>query len=157
MRNGLLILSFISFLVFLGACGDYPCTKAELNYRLIGFSDAESDTIILRRLQKNSLTVQDSFVFDPSNPIRFVRFGDTLFMVAYTSDALMQSDHDYQLYFPGAARTVHITDIMEKQSYGKNPGPFNSKKVGCVNEITSCKMDGQSAILFFPNGIYLNK
>ncbi|HUR67538.1 MAG TPA: hypothetical protein VMZ03_14390 [Chitinophagaceae bacterium] len=156
MRNGLFILSLF-FLPLLMGCGDYPCAKASLNYRLIGFSDAESDTIILRRLSKNSVIIKDSFVFDPSNGIAFERFGDTLVMVAYPGNALMESDHDYQLFFPGAARTIHVTEIIEKLSYGKNPGPFNSKKNGCLNEITSCKVDGQPGIFFFANGIYLRK
>jgi hypothetical protein len=156
MRNSLFILSFF-LLSLVIACGDYPCAKASLNYRLIGFSDAEADTIVLRRLQKNSLVVKDSLVFDPSNGISFVRFADTLIPVAYPGNALMQSDHDYQFFFPGAARTIHVTEINEKISYGKNPGPFNSKKDGCMNEITSCKVDGQPAIFFFASGIYLKK
>lgn len=157
MRNGLLILTPVLFLFLLVACGDYPCAKASLSYRLIGFSDAETDTIVLRRLQKNSMIVKDSLVFDPSNGIAFVRFADTLLMVAYPGNALMEGDHDYQLFFPGAGRTIHVTGITEKISYGKNPGPFNSNKVGCVNEITSCKVDGLLTTVFFPNRVSLKK
>jgi hypothetical protein len=140
------------------SCGEYPCAKADLRYRLIGFSDVESDTIILRRLQKNNSVIKDSFVFNETNPIRFSRFGDTLIMVAYLSDALLQSDFDYQMFFPGPGRLFRITDINEVQSYGKNSGPFNTSKVGCGNVISGCKVDGQPAnTTNFPNTIYLKK
>lgn len=156
MRKGLYILLFF-LLSLLMACGDYPCAKASLTYRLIGFSDAETDTIVLRRLQKNSLVVKDSVVFDPSNGIAFERFVDTLIMVAYPGNALMESDHDYQVYFPGAGRTIHVTEIREEQSYGKKSGPFNTRKDLCGNEITSCKVDGLPAGFLFFNSIYLKK
>ena len=157
MRNRLIICCTVLSLSLLMACGDYPCGKADLTYRLIGFSDAEADTIILRRLQKNSLVVKDSFVFDPSNGIGFVRFADTLIIESQPGTALMQSDHDYQLFFPGAARTIHITEITETQSYGKNSGPFSTRKDRCLNQISSCKVDGQPGQFFFANGIYLRK
>lgn len=157
MRNRLLILSFMAVVSFVMSCGDYPCSKASLNYRLIGFSDAETDTIILRRMQKKSMIVKDSVVFDPSNGISFARFADTLIMAAYPGNALLESNYDYQLFFPGAARTIHVTEITEKQSDGASAGPFNSKKEGCVNEISSCKVDGLPGGFFFSNGIYLKK
>jgi hypothetical protein len=147
-----IILPIIAVVIF-SSCGDYPCVKADLNYRLIGFSDPEIGTIILRRFQKNTFTIKDSFVFNASNPIRFERFGDTLFIAAATTDALMKSDYDYQMFFPGAGRLFSITEIKEEQSYGTKKG-----KVDCINQISSCKVDGQPInIINFPNTIYLKK
>jgi hypothetical protein len=151
-----LILYLVAFSVI--SCSEYPCTKGDLRFTLIGFSDTESDTIILRRFQKNSLVIKDSFSFTPLNPIRFARFGDTLTMTAYLSDALMQSDYDYQLFFPGAGRMFHITDIKEKQSYSNRSGLFSTTKEGCVNPITGCNVDGMTVSTnIFPNIIYLKK
>lgn len=151
MHLKLFIISLLAFTSLLISCSDHPCSKADLSYRLIGFSDADADTIILRRFEKNSLVVKDSFIFDPANAIRFARFGDTLNMVAYPGNALMASDHDYQVFFPGAARTISVTAITEDQSYG------HYKKTQCVNEIKSVKVDGLPGEFFFSNGIYLKK
>lgn len=150
------ILVFLLMIV-LFSCGEYPCIKADLKFNLIGFSDQESDTIILRRYQKNSTVLKDSFVFNPANAIRFARFGDTLFTIAYTSNALLQSDYDYQLFFPEARRMISITEINEVQSYSKKKGLFNNTKEGCVNSIVSCSVDAVLTSVIFPNQVYLRK
>jgi hypothetical protein len=157
MRITVTIIFSFFIATAISSCGESPCAKGDLGYRLIGFSDAESDTIILRRLPKNSLVIKDSFVFNETNPIRFARFTDTLIMVAYASDVLLKSDYDYQVFFPGAGRLFSVTDIKEEQSYTKS-GLFNTSKVGCINPITSCKVDGQLInTITFPNTIYLRK
>lgn len=139
------------------SCYEYPCSKAELSFRLIGFTDAESDTIIMRRFEKNNTAIKDSFVFSPANPIRFTRFADTLVMTAYTSAALMQSDYDYQLIFPVAGRIISITEFREEQSYRKKRDHFSSTKEGCVNIVKECKIDGVWSGVSFPNIVYLKK
>lgn len=151
------ILIPVLIFILLASCGQHPCAKGDLRYRLIGFSDAEADTIVLRRLQKNTSSVQDSFIFNENNPIRFTRFTDTLIMTSYSSTALLQSDYDYQLYFPAAARVISITGIQEEQSYGTRSGLFGSTG-GCINIITGCIVDGVPVnAVVFPNTIYLRK
>lgn len=149
----ILVLTFI----LLASCGQHPCAKGELRYHLIGFSDAEADTIILRRFPKNSTILADSFVFNETNPIRFVRVSDTLVMPFYITTGLLQSDYDYQLYFPGAARFFNITNIEEEQLYGTRSGFINTS-AGCTNIIKGCTADGilVNAVVF-PNAIYLRK
>jgi len=157
MARCAILFLMIAAIIF-SSCGEYPCAKAELGYNLIGFSDAESDTIVIRRFQKNSAVIIDSILFNENNPVRFHRYGDTLVMAAFLSTALLQSDFDYQLFFPGAVRMFTITDINEVQSYGKNSGPFNTSKIGCGNQISGCKVDGQPVnTINFPNTIYLRK
>jgi len=147
----------IPVLILLASCGQHPCAKGELRYRLVGFSDAEADTIVLRRLQKNTSFILDSFVFDETNPIRFARFTDTLIMTSYSSTALLQSDYDYQMYFPGAARFFNITNIEEEQLYGTRSGFINTT-AGCMNLIKGCTIDGTPVnAMVFPNTIYLRK
>lgn len=151
------ILIPVLIFILLASCGKYPCAKGKLRYHLIGFSDAEADTIILRRFPKNSTTLSDSLVFNETNPIRFVRVSDTLVMPFYLSTELLQNDYDYQLYFPGAARVISITGIQEEQSYGTRSG-FISPSAGCINIITGCTVDGVSvSAVVFPNAIYLRK
>ena len=157
MYRYLSILIPVLLFILFASCSQHPCAKADLSYRLIGFSDAEADTIVLRRLQKNTSSVLDSFIFNETNPIRFARFTDTLIMTSYSSTALLQSDYDYQLYFPGAARLISITGIQEEQSYGTRSGLFGSTG-GCINVIAGCTVDGVPVTaVVFPNSIYLRK
>ena len=143
MRNTCFIC-FITFLaVIISACGEYPCAKTELRYSLIGFTDAESGTIILRRFTKNTSLLKDTFFFDEGNPLRFSRINDTLRMAAISSTALLESSYDYQLFFPQAGKLFAITEIQEEQLYQKNTNIFNTKKVGCINKIISARLNGQ--------------
>lgn len=145
------------WLIVLTSCGKYPCTKASIGYSLIGFTDAESDALILRRFNKNSSVIIDSFSFDSNNPIRFSRQSDTLRMVAFTSDALLESAYDYQLYFPVANKTFTITEITEKESFIKK-SLFNNTKEGCINPVTSYVINGQKISNPGPfASIYLSK
>jgi len=138
------------------ACKEYPCAKAFLNFRLVGFSEAEADTIILKRFTKNQSAPLDSFIFDVNNPVRFIKFGDTLYPNQYPPTLLMQSDLDYELVLPGATRFFRITEIREEQVYTKKD-LFGSVS-DCVNQLTSLKVDGQPVTAIeFPNSVYLRK
>jgi hypothetical protein len=122
------------------SCSDYSCTKASLIFGLTGFSDTEADTIIIRRFEKNdNINVKDSFLIDH---ISFNRNNDTLKMGAFPSTATLESDFNYELFFPETGKLIRITDIQEEQ-LEKKRGLFNSSKVGCENRITSYKKDGQ--------------
>lgn len=139
--------TFVSLILLLtiiiSSCGESPCVKTELRYSLIGFSDAESDTIIIRRFTKNTSQLTDTVLFDEANAIRFSRSNDTLTMGAYSSAALLESNYDYQLYFPQPNKVFNITDIFEEQLFEKNKGIFNTKKIICANRINSCMLNGQ--------------
>ncbi len=152
IKSSLLTALLISGI--LAGCGETPCAEAELRIRLVNMSDAESDTLIMRRLQKNSMVVIDSFNF--FNAIRFTRFGDTLIPEAYPYNLIMKSKYDYQLYFPGAARQFHITNITEQISSHKKSG--FADKTGCINPVNGCRVDGTDvSVIQFPNTIYLKK
>lgn len=153
LKKPYLLLALPLYLLFT-SCGETPCANAELRIRLVNMSDTESDTLIMRRLQKNSMVVIDSFNF--FNAIRFIRFGDTLIPQAYPYSLIMQSKYDYQLYFPGAARQFHITNINEVISTHKKSG--FTDKTGCINPISGCRVDGtEVSAIQFPNSIYLKK
>lgn len=148
------IICFLLICGLVAGCGETPCEPAELRFRLVGFSDAESDTLVLRRFQKNSSTIIDSIT--SYNNIRYARFGDTLVPEAYSSYLLMQSKYDYQLYFPGAGRLFQITELSEEVSSHKKSG--FSDKTGCINPMSSCRVDGNFVnTIQFPNTIYLKK
>ncbi len=138
--------------IFITSCSEHPCASPDLQYRLIGFSDADVDTIILRRFTKGTPNQIDSFVFDPGNPIRFNRFGDTLIMSSFLSTALIQSVNDYQFFFPGASKTITVTEINEEKTNGRRKGDLI-----CVNPVTTCKIDGIVSPVHFAFFIYLRR
>ena len=75
--------------------------------------------------------------------INFTRNNDTLEMVAFPATALLQSDHDYEIFFPETGKLIRVTEISEEQRYLKKKGIFSTTKEGCVNQITSFMQDGQ--------------
>lgn len=153
----LILFSLLSGFL-LTSCGNIPCGPAELDFRLIGFSAAECDTMIVRRLKKNSNEIISSVEYNPANPVRFVHFSDTAIMVAYPADLIMRSHFDYQLVFPAANRTFHITEITEVISYTQKRGLFSNTKEYCMNTISDCKIDGLlESRIQFANLIYLRK
>jgi hypothetical protein len=136
------------------SCSDYSCTKATLIFGLTGFSDTEADTIVIRRFEKNdNITVKDSFLIDH---ISFTRNNDTLKMGAFPSTAILETDFNYELFFPETGKLIRITDIQEEQ-LEKKRGLFNTRKVGCENRITSYKKDGQISTSIEYNLTYISR
>lgn len=136
----------IVFTLLIASCDDYPCTKAELQFGLVGFSDTESDTIILRRFTNGtSSTLKDTFLF--AN-ISFQRSLDTLKMVGFPGSALLQSDNNYEIFFPATAELISVTDIVEEQLYMKPRG-----NVYCINSIISYTLNGQITTNIVPFNI----
>ena len=124
--------------VIAASCGHYECSKAEMRFGLVGFSDAESDTIILRRFEKNGggFVLKDTFLL--SN-IWFQRNLDTLEMVGFPGSALLQSGYNYEIFFPAAPKLITVTDVKEEQLYIKPRG-----NAGCTNRIISYTLDGRT-------------
>lgn len=152
------LFSLLIVSLLLCSCGSVPCGSAELNFRIIGFSHSETDTMIIRKLKKNTTEVISRDEYNPSNPVQFVHFSDTAILVAYPSDVLMRSIYDYEIEFPSANRTFHITDINEYISYTQSRGIFSTTKEYCMNTIASCRIDGTlETVLQFPNTLYLRK
>lgn len=157
MRKYIIVIAITSLITFLFSCGNSPCARGDLRFNLIGFSDAESDTIIIKRYKKTTSIIIDTLLVGASNQISYVRFGDTLRIARLSSSVLLLSDFDYQILFPGASRNFSITEINEQLS-STNRGLFSTSKVGCINPIISCKINGQvTNTIIFPNSIYLKK
>lgn len=151
------IIICLFFLPLLYSCS-CPCAKAELTFGLVGFSDSEADTIILRKFNKNSnfTSLKDTVAFWVDE-IRFDRSNDTLLPVAYTSDAVLESAFDYEFYFPQSQSLFRISEIKEEKEE-QNCGIFSANKVGCSNVITSCKINNTTFVMpGVLSGIYLRK
>jgi len=157
MRNYYIyILSLIVLSVALHSCKECPCIKAQLKFDLIGFSDSEADTIILRRfdLNGNFNLLKDSFLLHNN---RYTRFNDTLKLVAYTGDALLESNYNYEIFFPATGNLYRIFEINEAIAYQNCGGIFATDKVVCGNEIKSCNVNGVVTPVYFFHTIYIHK
>jgi hypothetical protein len=131
----------LQLIFILVSCGNCPCIPADLNISFAGFSDAECDTLVLKKFRKGSNynNQQDSILL---TGIVFNRSNDTLKMVAFPGNAVLESRYDYQLEIPAINRQFRIGDINEIQEE-QHCGIFNTNKVACINSITSYKVDGK--------------
>ena len=150
MRTPSLISLLLAGSLILHSCGEYPCGKAETVFGLVGFSDLESDSIIIRRFVKNSnfsSQLDTAILF----PIRFRRVHDTLELVAFTGEAVLKSEYDYQLFFPRIPKLVSISKLEEEQRYGKKSG----NKEYCMNRMISCQVNDQPRNIIDFNPVYI--
>ena len=135
-----ILFLIIVFVLAITAC-EKQCIKASLRFSLIGFSDSEADTLILRRFNKNGslFFLQDTFLF---KQIQFTRSDDTLDMAGIPINSYLESNYKYEIVFPETGTLLTISDILEdKQTMTK--GIFNCTKEACVNSIIGYTVNGQ--------------
>jgi hypothetical protein len=143
------------------SCGTYPCAEAGgLRISPVGFTDAERDTVVVRKFLKNGIfsIPADSFFISAANA-DFIVSHDTANMVSSVGLLRLVSKYDYEIYLPGANRLYRITEINEPQQEGKKNSIFNNNKLLCGNTIQSYKQDGQlvSAGTFNFDFVYIKK
>ena len=158
-QNGYLFL--IPFSLIFSSCGSYPCSEAPgLRISPVSFTDAERDTIILRKFTRNNgfTGLIDTVIITTENT-RFNVSNDTANIVAAAGDVFLSSKYDYEIYLPAVNKLTRISDIIEPQLEGKNTSLFNTDKVACANTIQSYKKDGQmlAAIQFNYSFVYIKK
>ena len=149
------ILFFTLLLVLSVTSCEKQCIKANLRFGLVGFSDTEADTIILRRFTKISPSnPQDTFLF---KQIQFSRRNDTLDMTGIPIDSYLESNYNYEVFFPEAGKLFAISAIQEdKKTMTK--GLFNCTKEACINKITGYTVNGQfNNSIINQDMIYLKK
>jgi hypothetical protein len=124
------------------SCSSTPCASGSFHFGLIGFTQAEADTIMVRRFfpGNNFTNVTDSFMLQPGLRVQ----QDTLEITSLTIPAsFLSAGYEYQLIFPSAGRTIRLTDIKEEKREVKH-SIFSNVKIGCENPITGMKADGVS-------------
>ena len=139
------------------SCGEYPCGKASSSLALISFTDAESDTVIIRRFSKstNFGSLHDTLTLTRLH-INFQRQNDTILVLAPSDNGnnIITSDYDYEIFLPKVTRVFRLTEIIENVKYGHKTG----QKIYCLNTLSSYKLNGQPATDGNGNNfIYLKK
>ena len=161
MKN---IFKILSIYLLLNSCiATHPCMDSVLMPVFTGFNKPEDLTAIVFRVFKqgdNFREVKDSlYIHEPLHKIGTVS-GDTLHIWLngdYTRKRhyyVMAPGFDWEIYLPELNRTFRITDIINKRTEGKG--------IYCVNEITSCSIDGKTTYpvyfdkIGFPSGFIIN-
>lgn len=121
---------------------DVPCGRAFLNINMISFPNSETDEMIIKKFIKGSgfATTVQTFTINRNNSWYYQRPGDTLEIGnVFGNDGGLTSDFDYELNIPTTGVVYRISDIEEK----KNSRKWTLKKVYCLNNITSYKLNNQ--------------
>ena len=153
MKN---IFPGLTVILFLISCARQPCSMANSVPALVSFSEAETDTVVVRRFSKatNFTTLKDTFLLT-SATANFQRMSDTTLLLQNIDQYnIITSIYDYEIFIPKANRLFKISDVVEQiQTESAGLG-----KVKCINPITSYKISGQLIIPTTYFGyVYLNK
>ncbi len=140
-------------LLILFSC-NYPCAPSDgLQMELIGFTQLEADTILLKKFEKGSAFTRavDSLIID-SNVTRFRLSNDTLRITSTISTTNLLSKYDYMISIPSTNSLFYITEMKEPQQEGRK----SKYKIMCGNSIQSCKINGTETPIRF-DVVYLKK
>ena len=136
--------AFILFVIIFSSCGRrVPCIEPHPILNFVSFSDAETDSLILRRYVRNSNvdSLVDSTIISRNNSM-YEKSNDTLhILTAVGGDYPLDIQFDYEVYMPLANKLFQINNIVQQQTE-MNIGISLDKNV-CINPIKSYVLNGQ--------------
>ncbi|HRO44076.1 MAG TPA: hypothetical protein PL009_14670 [Flavipsychrobacter sp.] len=108
----------------------------------VGFTEDESDTIIIRRFEKNTNFTQllDTIRINRAH-LQRIEVGKDSFRLVPDNYPQLESlfyVHDWQLHLPKAKRTVEISDATPKFTQEKEPSAL------CQSYVSSVRFDQQT-------------
>jgi hypothetical protein len=136
MIRAFLLIIPVMILLTLAACSKTCyCKPALLNLNYVSFTPAETDTVILRRYDRNSNFNQllDTFVLT-TQTADFNYNKDTLSIHAKDEASRLRSFYNYVLYLPSLNRSDSLSGINEL--YDREKGNSNLECT-CTNRILS--------------------
>jgi hypothetical protein len=141
LKNNNASFGFLLLCLLFASCARQPCLRANSAIALISFTNAESDTVILRRFTRSTdfVTLKDTFIL--SSVIgNFQMRNDTTFIFQYVDQYnAITSTYDYEVSIPKANKVFRISNVTEDiRSIHAGLG-----KVNCINPIISYKLNGQ--------------
>ena len=146
-------------LVLISSCKkDFPCLEPHPILKFVAFTDAETDSIVLKKYVKSSnfSSLVDSTIIDQSNST-YEKSNDTLHIfTANGGDYPLDIQFEYEVSLPAVSRVFKITGITEQQTEIRKGVSLD--KTVCINPVISYILDGQT-ISGLPNYpfIYLDK
>ena len=110
------------FILSVTAC-EKECIVPELYFNLIGFSDTEADTIVLRRFEKTTPPRQSILLL----LTRSCLTAPTIRSKSQPFRQLSLSEYNYEIYFPEGGRLISVTNIIEEKR-SSNKGSLTAIK-----------------------------
>ena len=132
----------------------YDCARSTgMRINFISYTQQEVYPFTIRKYSRNSNFTQliDTLIAD-QNTISFQWKNDTLDAVRLLSNTKLLTDFDYEIFVPATNSVYKITEITEPQLEGRK----SNKKIMCINQITSCRINGQFIAISYEN-LYLKK
>lgn len=135
-------IAWMGILVLFTQCTQ-DCLQAEARLKLVGFSPAERNTIILKSYQRGSgFTSWTDSVFVNGTSCNCIINNDTLELSPFINNQSgLRSAYDYEISVPAAGKTYRIDSITENNRR-LNTGPFS--KVACANDINTYQLNGNT-------------
>lgn len=139
MRAALLMIPFLFLLAFASCSKTCFCTMATLYPAYVAFNPGETDTIILRRYDRNSNfdRLLDTAIITDQNAV-FSFNQDTLSIRSDAEALTLRSFFDYVLYLPTLQRSDSISHIYEPRDTQKGS---SNLECNCINRILSYQLN----------------
>ncbi len=151
MKYSLYIISIFILITVTACTKKCPCYPARIYLNYIGFLNSETDTVIIRRFQKGSsfLLIKDTGILSINNS-GYYPHNDTMHIRTDVESLILRSGFDYELFLPATNKLSRISDINEEL---KEDYCISRNLNGCINPISSFKLDGQPALMnpAYPN------
>jgi hypothetical protein len=132
------------------------CASQELGLNYVGFSQSETENIMMLRYRKGSNFQGADTSYLTAQTAVFTRRIDTLSVSMQEERMKLRSLYDYILYLPSVNRRDTIRNIHEP--YDQVEGDA-SLECNCVNRILSYELNGDTTLTSNPNApaLYINR
>lgn len=143
-RSSLLLILIVAIVFIAQSCNkgkDDHCPFLAPEIVFVGFTEDESDTMIIRRFEKNTnFTKLIDTVRITKAHLQRIEVGKDSFRLAPDNYPQLNSllyAHDWQLHLPKAKKTALITDVTPKFTQEKQP------TAQCQSYVSSVMFDSQ--------------
>ena len=130
----------------LAACSrSRPCVEGTAILNFVSFTDAETDSIVLRKYVKdngfNSLI--DSVIISKNNSI-YQKSNDTLhILTSMQGEYNLDIHYDYEVYMPYTNKLFRISNIVVEQTEMNGDLTYFDKNI-CLDPMRSYTLNGQT-------------
>ena len=144
---------FLSILLIILVATAFSCGKTcycdsqELGLNYVGFSQSETENIMMLRFRKGSNFQGADTSYLSAQTAVFTRRIDTLSITMQQEKMRLRSFYDYILYLPSVNRRDTIRNIFEPNDQVEGDA---SLECNCVNRIISYELNGDTTLTINP-------
>ena len=157
MKAALLAIPVL-FLLAISSCSKTCyCTDATISLGYVAFDTGETDTIILRRYDRNSAfgRLLDTAIITDQSAL-FSSNGDTLSIHGNTEATTLRSFYNYIFYLPSLNRSDSVRGIFEARDREEGSSDL---ECNCTNRVLSYQLNGDTLQIMDPVSprVYIHK